>query len=141
LPAALQSFVQTEVIPLLELDAILWLWVWAVPTLVLRFPFLPPGILGLAMPGLVLVRGETYTLRILRHELCHVRQMRRWSPLGTWLAQVVNYLLRPLAILLTQRRWPGMGELYRTNPLERAAFAAMDREDPLPRSWGARPDH
>jgi hypothetical protein len=136
----LPAFVRTDLVPLLELNAFLWLWVWAVPTLVLRFRFLPPGILGLALPGLILVRGETFSLRILRHELFHVRQMRRWSPLGTWLAQVVNYVLRPLAILLTQRRWPGMGELYRSNPLERAAFAAMDRDDPLPRTWGASPD-
>lgn len=124
---------------LLALDGVLWLWVWLVPTLVLRFPFLPSGILGVALPGLVLVRAETFTWRVLRHELFHVRQMRRWSPLGTYLAQLYSYLLRPLGILLLQRRWPGLDELYRANPLERAAFAAMDREDPLPRTWGARP--
>lgn len=133
------AFFDSELLPLLELNAILWLWVWAVPTLVLRFPFLPRGILGVALPGVILVRAETFTWAILRHELWHVRQMRRWSPLGTCLAQVFNYLLRPLAILLIQRRWPGLGELYRSNPLERAAFAAMDRDEPLPRTWGARP--
>ena len=136
----MSSFVQSDLLPLLELNIVLWLWVWLVPTLVLRFRFLPSGILGLALPGLILVRGETFTWPILRHELFHVRQMRRWSPLGIWLAQVFSYILRPLGILLTERRWPGLGELYRANPLERAAFAAMDREDPLPRTWGARPD-
>jgi hypothetical protein len=135
----LSAFFQCELLPLLELNGLLWLWVWVVPTLVLRIPFLPGGILGLALPGVVLVRPETYTLRILRHELWHVRQMRRWSPMGVGLAQLVRYLLLPAAILLTQRRWPGLGELYRSNPLERAAFAAMDREDPLPRHYGAKP--
>ena len=130
---------QSDLLTLLGLDLVLWLWVWAAPTLVLRFAYLPDGIQGLALPGLVLVRAETYTWRILRHELTHVRQMRRWSPLGTWLAQVWSYLLRPLGILLTQRRWPGLWELYWSNPLEREAFAAMDLEGPLPRSWGARP--
>ena len=133
------AFLQTDLVPLLELNLILWLWVWMVPTLVLRFRFLPSGILGVALPGVILVRAETFTPRILRHELVHVRQMRRWSPLGTWLAQVYSYILRPLAILLAQRRWPGLGELYRLNPLEREAFADMDREGPVPRTWGARP--
>jgi hypothetical protein len=59
--------------------------------------------------------------------------------MGVGLAQLVRYLLFPVVILLTQRRWPGLGELYRSNPLERAAFAAMDRKDPLPRYWGSTP--
>jgi len=105
----LSSFVQSDLLPLLELNLVLWLWVWLVPTLVLRFRFLPAGILGGALPGLVLVRAETFTWRILRHELFHVRQMRRWSPLGIWLAQMFSYILRPLGILLTERRWPGLG--------------------------------
>jgi hypothetical protein len=134
-----QAFFASDLLTLLGLDLVLWLWVWAVPTLVLRFRFLPPGILGLALPGLVLVRAETYSWPILRHELAHVRQMRRWSPLGTCLVQAWSYLLRPLGILLTQRRWPGARELYLANPLEREAFAAMDRDGPLPRTWGARP--
>lgn len=129
----------TYLLPLLELDLALWAWIWVVPTLVLRCRRLPPGILGVALPGLVLVRPETYTLAILRHELCHVRQMRRWSPLGTWLAQLYNYLLRPLGIALREHRWPGMAELYHSNPLERQAFAAMDEDRPLPRNRGARP--
>ena len=135
----MHAFLQSDLATLLGIDLVLWLWVWAAPTLVLRFRFLPDGILGVAMPGLVLVRAETYTWRILRHELTHVRQMRRWSPLGTYLAQAWSYLLRPLGILLFQRRWPGMRELYHANPLEREAFAAMDLEGPLPRTWGARP--
>ena len=69
MPALLHS----DLFMLLMLDLALWLWVWAAPTLVLRFRFLPDGILGLALPGLVLVRAETYTWRILRHELTHVR--------------------------------------------------------------------
>lgn len=133
------AFFQTELLPLLELNALLWLWVWVVPTLVLRFPLLPPRIQGVALPGLILVRAETFTWRILRHELHHVRQMRRWSPLGICLGQLFRYVLRPVAILAGQRRWPSLGELYRSNPLEVHAFAAMDRDDPLPRHWGARP--
>jgi hypothetical protein len=125
--------------PVFELNVLLWAWVWVVPTLVVRFRFLPQGILGLALPGLVLVRGEAYTLRLLRHELAHVRQMRRWSPLGLCLAQAWNYLLRPLVILVSERRRPGMAELYYSNPREREAFAAMDEDRPLPRYWGPRP--
>jgi hypothetical protein len=136
----LETLTRSDLWPLLELNLALWLWVWLVPTLVLRFRHLPEGILGLALPGVVLVRPETFTLGILRHELTHIRQMRRWSPLGTCLAQGFSYILRPLWILLTQRRRPGMNELYRLNPLEREAFAAMDEDRPLPRTWGARPD-
>jgi len=135
----LQAFFQSELWPILALDLVLWLWVWLAPTLVLPCRFLPEGILGLALPGLVLVRPETYTWAILRHELTHIRQMRRWSPLGTWLAQAFSYLVRPLWILLGQRRLPSLRELYRLNPLEREAFAAMDQDGPLPRTWGATP--
>ena len=135
----MRAFFLAEILPLLAVNAALWLWTVLAPPLVLRFRFLPETILGLAFPGLILVRPETFTWRILRHELAHVRQMRRWSPMGTYLAQAWNYLLRPLGILLAQRRCPGLRELYQANPLEREAFAAMDREDPLPRTWGARP--
>jgi hypothetical protein len=135
----LQAFLRPELLPLLEIDLVLWLWVWLAPTLVLRFRHLPDGILGVALPGLILVRAETFSLAILRHELTHVRQMRRWSPLGTYLAQIWSYLLKPLGILLSERRWPGMRELYHANPLEREAYAAMDGDGPLPRTWGARP--
>ena len=135
----MQAFLQSDLFFVLALDLVLWAWVWAVPTLVLRSSHLPEGILGLALPGLILVRPETFTVAILRHELTHVRQMRRWSPLGTCLAQGVSYLLRPLWILLGQRRLPSLRELYHLNPLEREAFAAMDQEGPLPRTWGAAP--
>jgi hypothetical protein len=135
----LSAFFQSELLPLLELNALLWLWVWVMPTLVLRFPFLPARIQGVALPGLILVRSETFTWRILRHELHHVRQMRRWSPMGICLGQLFRYVVRPAAILVGQRRWPGLGELYRSNPLEIQAFEAMDRDDPLPRHWGAKP--
>jgi len=135
----LPSWFPSDVLTLLVLNLALWLWVWAAPTLVLRFRFLPEGISGLALPGLILVRAEAYTWRLLRHELAHVRQMRRWSPLGICLAQCFSYLLRPAGILLVRRRLPSLGELYRSNPLEREAFAAMDQAGPLPRTWGARP--
>jgi hypothetical protein len=137
---AILAFCRSELLPLLALDAALWLWVWVVPTLVLPCRFLPGGILGLALPGLVLVRRETYTWRVLRHELHHVRQMRRWSPLGIGLAQLHRYALLPFCTLARRRRWPGLGELYWANPLERSAFMAMDRDDPLPRHWGCRPE-
>ena len=137
--ASLQDFLHSDLMWLLELDAALWLWVWLVPTLVLRFRWLPSNIQGVAFPGLVLVRAETFTKAILRHELTHVRQMRRWSPLGTWLAQAWSYLLRPCWILARHRRWPGLWELYYGNPLEREAFAAMNEEGPLPPTWGVRP--
>ena len=135
----MRAFFQSELLPLLAVNTVLWLWIWLAPPLVLRFRYLPENILGLALPGLILVRPETYTLRILRHELIHQRQMRRWSPMGTYLVQAWNYFLRPMGILLAHRRWPGLRELYQANPLEREAFAAMDRDDELPRIWGAHP--
>lgn len=49
------------------------------PPVVVR---LRPGrALGMALPGLVLV--ARWDDHILRHEFAHIRQMRRWSPLGT----------------------------------------------------------
>ena len=136
----MRALFQPELLAILLGNGLLWLWVWLAPPLVVRANWLPGSILGLAFPGLILVRPETFTGRILRHELTHIRQMRRWSPLGTYLAQAWNYLLRPLAILLRQRRRPGIWELYWSNPLEREAFAAMDGEAALPRTWGARPE-
>ena len=59
--------------------------------------------------------------------------------MGICLGQLFRYVVRPAAILVGQRRWPGLGELYRSNPLEIQAFEAMDRDDPLPRHWGAKP--
>jgi hypothetical protein len=135
----LLAWFPSDLLPVLELNVLLWAWVWLVPTLVVPFRFLPEGIQGLALPGLVLVRREAYSRRLLRHELTHVRQMRRWSPLGIALAQGWNYLVRPLVILVRERRRPGLSELYFSNPREREAFAAMDDDGPLPRYFGPRP--
>ena len=61
----------------------LWAWVLVVPVVVIRVRSLHVrGALGLALPGFILMTGAGWSEGVLRHELEHQRQMRRYS--GNW---------------------------------------------------------
>lgn len=93
---------------------------------------LPGGARGHAQPGLVLLAPEVFhDERVLRHELAHIRQMRRFSPYGAAVLLAVHYGGGLLAARLRGRP-TGFFALYRTNPLEIEANAAMAETTPLP---------
>lgn len=114
-------------------NAFLWLWIWVFPTIVVRVDRVPFGALGMALPGVILLRRDTGE-RVLRHELGHQDQLRRWSPLGAALMLGWHYGLG----FLRQRRLDRSTfmRLYWDNPLEREACGRMDDSTPLPRLWG-----
>ena len=100
-----------------------WLLVWLPPAvLCIR----PGAALGMALPGLVLVAA--WDDRILRHEFAHIRQMRRWSPLGISLALGWHY---GRTLLLGQR----FRAAYASNPVEQAAVCEAKRGLPLLRHF------
>lgn len=118
-------------------DLALWLWVCLVPTAVIRVRRLHLGALGLALPGLVMLDRGCASERILRHELAHQRQMRRYTPLGVALALGWHYGWGFIRRRRLNREvfW----DLWRTNPLELEAIEAMDLTRPLPRLLGWTP--
>jgi hypothetical protein len=114
----------------LTLFALTWL-ISLLPPVILRGRFrVPAG--GLALPGLiflsdeVLNSGEAHLTSVMRHEMVHIQQMRRYSPFVTALMLAYHYapwLRRP-----TQAH---MMELYHKNPLEIKAHAKMSIPTPL----------
>lgn len=130
----------TEVKLLLGVNAALWLWVLLVPPRIVRVRWLPSGALGLALPGLVLLTTVGDCRAVLRHELTHHLQMRRWSPLGVALQLGWHYLLRPLLQWVRGGDLPSFHDLYRTCPLEQEANAAMLFSRWPLRVWGRIPD-
>lgn len=119
---------------LLAVNLALWGWMAWGPVVVQKVRWLPLGGLGLALPGLILLRPEAWREEILRHELAHQAQMRRWSPLGAALILGWHYG-RGFVTARTIDRATFM-DLYQSNPLEREAFAAMHENGPLPRVRG-----
>ena len=76
-----------------------------------------PYALGLALPGLILIRKETCHDRILAHEFVHQQQMRRWTPIGCAIFLGYHYIGGFLQQLRT-RRPLSFYTLYQSNPLE-----------------------
>lgn len=100
-----------------------WVLVW-LPPMVVRFR--PGPALGMALPGLVLV--ARWDEHILRHEFAHIRQMRRWSPLGAALFLGWHY---GRALLQGKRFF----EAYHSNPMEQGAEREAKRALPLMRHF------
>ena len=112
----------------------LWAWVLVVPVVVIRVRSLHVrGALGLALPGFILMTGAGWSEGVLRHELEHQRQMRRYSPWGAALILGWHYGRGSIRELVQHGRLPPFWSLWASCPLERAANAAMTRRDPLPR--------
>ena len=125
----------SEMMWLIGTNLVLWAWVWLVPPVVVRTSRLLAGAKGMALPGLILLRpGEREST--LRHELVHLKQMRRYSPLGTALLLGWHYG-RGFA---RYRRVdaPTLWRLWSQNPLEHEAIQGMYLTNPLPKVWGWR---
>lgn len=123
-----------EVLFVLLIATILWLWVLLVPPFVIPVKRLHvKGALGLALPGFIFLTPGAWDERVLRHELAHIRQMRRYSPLGVaallgwhYGAGVVRHVLRVGGL-------PSFWSLWERNPLEQEANREMDSDEPLPK--------
>jgi hypothetical protein len=136
LPLSLESFLYSPVLAWI----LPWLWVALVPTVVVRVRRLPVrGALAVALPGLIAVTPGAEHESVIRHELQHQKQMRRYSPLGASLLLAHHYLLSALRCRLRSGAWPTFWELWSSNPLEREANAAMRSSDPLPPLIGWSP--
>ena len=110
-----------------------WAWVWLPPVVVCGR--LPGGARGLAQPGLVVLSPHGFMDEgVLRHELEHIRQMRRLSPYGVAAFLGLHYGGGMLAAARRGQR-AAFCSLYLCNPLEREANEAMSRADPLLRHW------
>lgn len=130
-----------ELVTLVGVNLVLWIWILVVPPRCVRVRRLwPRGAMGLALPGVILLTRRGWCRAVLRHELEHQAQMRRWSPLGAALALGWHYLLRPLWRLVRHGHVPSFGDLYRTCPLEIQANAAMLPSMPMPKVLGRIPD-
>lgn len=112
----------------------LWAWVWLVPTLVVHVERIHAGALGLALPGVILLRRGTDET-VLRHEMQHVRQLRRYSPFGASLLLAWHYTVPAIQFRRRTGRWPGFWHLWRNNPLEIEANRAMHESGPLLKHW------
>lgn len=112
----------------------LWAWVWLVPTCVVRVKRIYAGALGLALPGLILLRRDADD-SVLRHELQHVRQLRRYSPLGASLLLAWHYSVSAIQHRQRTGQLPSFWTLWQKNPLEIEANQAMRDNTPLPRYW------
>ncbi len=121
-----------DVVGALGANLFLWAWIAVVPALVVRVRRVPFGAMGMALPGLILLHrdmGES----VIRHELVHQDQMRRWSPLG---AAVLLGLFYGRGFLQHRRldRSTFM-RLYAQNPMELEANRLMFEGTPLSRHW------
>jgi hypothetical protein len=119
----------------------LWVWVLSVPPYVKRVRSLRyTKASGLALPGLILLTDRGFTKWALRHEYEHIRQMRRYSPLGVLLLLGWHYGLGYLLSIARHGRWPDFWQLWSENPLEKQANAAAWNNGPLPFIFGKLPE-
>lgn len=109
---------------------LLWLVIIISPVIVIkvrsiRYPWLKPK--GLTFLHIILIEKESFNQTILRHELVHVSQQRRFSPLGLALFMFLHYLYLFI-------RYRSFSEVYRRSLLEKEANSKMyDFNKPLPR--------
>lgn len=127
------SLLKFDLAVVLGVTAFLWLWVWISPVIVVRVRWVPMGALGMALPGVILLRWDVGE-RVLRHELGHQDQLRRWSPLG--IALYLGWYYGKGFLLHRRVDRATFQRLYRANPLEKEACDRMDATTPLPRLWG-----
>ena len=93
-----------------------------------------------ALPGLILLADKRFTVWALRHEYEHIRQIRRYSPLGVLLLLAWHYGIGYLSSIAPHRSWPDFWQLWPGNPLEKRADAAVREDRPLPFMFGELPE-
>lgn len=118
--------------------AALWLWVAVMPPTVVRVRRLHVrGARAVTLPGLILVTEDAWDdERVIRHELEHHTQLRRFSPFGVAAFLGCHYVVGSVRRRVRDGRWPSFASMWETNPLERAAVRAMETSGPLPRLRG-----
>jgi len=134
------SSVLAELSVILAVNLVLWLWVLLMPTRVVLVPRLHVSrAKGLALPGVIFLTASSFNEEALRHEYTHIRQMKRYSPFGVALLLGFGYLRLASIHLVKHRSRPTFWQLYKQHPLEREAFAAMEKKDSLGRLSGSIP--
>ncbi len=121
-----QEILYTLLLP----NLLLWALVLWAPPVVIQVQRIPYGRLqpqGLTFLTLIVVRRDTYHEAVLRHEFVHVKQQRRYSPLGLALLLLVTY-----SYLLL--RYRSAARVYQESWIEREANLQMyETQTPLPR--------
>lgn len=122
----------TELLVLVMFELVMAVWLRVVPTVVVTVRRLHMGASGLALPGVVFIR-EGAGEHVLRHELAHQDQLRRYGVVGTLIRLGGHYLLGLGRALRATKKVPAFFTLWARHPLELEANAAMCRGGPLPR--------
>ena len=117
---------------LILVNVILWLWVCFATVRVKQCNQLPMGGLALALPGYIFITPHHWKESVLRHELEHQRQMRKYSPLGVALFMGWYYGKSFLLKRIKTGSWPSFWSLWKANPLEIQANEVMYNTSPLP---------
>jgi len=138
----MSSLVTFLVVPdlmvLLAVNVVLWAWVVLVPPVVLRVRRLHFGASGLALPGVIVIAEENAhgfpPEVVIRHEIVHQAQFRRYTPVGAAVLLGWHYGLGVLRARCPEEAT--LRHLWQNHPLENEANAAMTRTDPLPRLIG-----
>lgn len=91
------------------------------------------GAKGLALPNLILLKSEVFhSESVLRHELCHIDQMKRYTVGGTCLILAYHYIRLAFKYKKDNGRFPeSFWPLYRENPIEKEAYDVMYDPTPL----------
>jgi len=126
------TFTTIDLALVISINATLWIWVCFATVRVKEHNHLPMGGYGLALPGFIFLNSSHWNESVLRHELEHQRQMRKYSPLGVALLIGWHYGKGFLWGRIKNGSWPTFTSLWATNPLEIQANAAMNNSTPLP---------
>jgi hypothetical protein len=96
----------------LGVGVLTWVWVLVMPPYVKRVRTLHiHGAVGLALPGIIFLTDNGFSLPVLRHEYEHISQMRRYSPLGVAVILGWHYAVGFLLLVARHLRLPGIWEL------------------------------
>jgi hypothetical protein len=121
-----------DLFTLVSVNLLLWLLVWLFPTRIVKLSRLHiSGAQGLALPGFIFLTASAFNERSLRHEFMHIRQMRRYSPLGVALFLGIGYLYLFVKYFIKNEKIPRFRDIYLQHPFEREAFGAMDDTNDL----------
>ena len=113
---------------------LLWLWILVFPPILIKVKRLHFGAKGLSLPGFIFLHTDYFHESVLRHELAHQAQMRRYSPIGV--ALILGYYYLPVLLRSGLRPNAAFWAAWSKNPLEVEANEAMQSTEALPRVIG-----
>ncbi|MEO1855794.1 MAG: hypothetical protein ABGY95_00310 [Rubritalea sp.] len=123
------------------INLVLWLYILLKPVTVRYVESLHLGGLALALPGVIFMTPRVAgNEQVLRHELAHIQQLKRYTPIGVALMLGWHYGSGYISHFLKHRSLPAFASLWETNPLEIEANAKMGLDTPLPniKGWPRR---